>query len=108
MVLAVVNAEHPLSKVRVQDHGAFHQGDRIVLSTGSEIEKKLLVARKAEKPIEETVVTYGHTDAQDYDDEGYEKYLSADTLERLRQIQTDDYDDDDYDDDDYDYEDDDK
>lgn len=51
-VLAVVDEEHSLVEWRVHDKGALHQGDRITLSRGNEIEIALMLARKAEKPVE--------------------------------------------------------
>lgn len=51
-VLALVDAEHPLTVTRVHDKGALHQGDRLRLRTASPEQAMLLLVRKAEKPVD--------------------------------------------------------
>ena len=56
--LAVVDEEHPLIAVRVQDHGALHQGDRIVIERGTPTQVEAMLASKESKEVEVVETCY--------------------------------------------------
>jgi len=63
-VLAVVDKDHPLTAKMVHDKGALNQADRIVLARGDWASTMVMLARKADKPVEVQETVFDGQEAQ--------------------------------------------